>query len=250
MTSEEAQQAEFLPGPILLIGAPGVGKGTQAKALMAAWKIPQISTGDLLRRNVAMGTGPGQTAKRLMDAGVLVSDDLVNEMIHDRLQEDDTARGFILDGYPRTVAQAVWLDGQGLRAWVAHLASTGLASAAEGNGQAKAHGLVAVSIRVAYDQLLRRITGRRICPVCGSIYNVYLHPPARDGFCDLDGSALQRRYDDAETVFEGRMRAYEAQTAPVLDHYRALGRLATVDGELAPEAVTSSLVSAVHAMRA
>ncbi len=216
---------------------------------MAAWEIPQISTGDLLRKNVAVGTDAGKSAKRLMDAGQLVGDELVNAMIEDRLREQDTARGFILDGYPRTVAQASWLDGEGLEAWGRRTASTAVPDRMPQAEHPEARQLVAVSIRVAYDQLLRRITGRRICPVCGSIYNVYLHPPGREGFCDLDGSALQRRDDDAESVFEGRMRAYEAQTAPVLEHYRALGRLAVVDGELAPEAVTSSVVSAVHRLR-
>ncbi len=250
MVSGDKQQAAFFPGPILLIGAPGVGKGTQAKALMATWDVPQISTGDLLRKNVATGTMAGQSAKRLMDAGQLVSDELVNEMVKYRLQDYDTSRGFILDGYPRTVAQATWLDGEeGLIAW-GHRAILNIKPDLIGQvEQPRARWLVAVSIRVAYDQLLRRITGRRMCPVCGSIYNIYLQPPRRDGLCDLDGSALQSRDDDSEKVFGDRMRAYEAQTAPVVEHYSALGRLATVDGEGTPEAVTSSVVAAVRVLR-
>ena len=250
MASGDEQQTNFFPGPILLIGAPGVGKGTQAKALMAAWEIPQISTGDLLRKNVAMETAAGQSAKRLMDAGQLVSDELVNEMVKYRLQDRDTSRGFILDGYPRTVAQATWLDGkEGLFAWGLQAASSIAPEFISQVEQPRARLLVAVSICVAYDQLLRRITGRRICPVCGSIYNVYLHPPKRDEVCDLDGSPLQRREDDAESVFEDRMRAYEAQTAPVVEHYRALGRLAAIDGEGVPDGVTRSVVAAVRALR-
>ena len=191
------------PGPILLLGAPGVGKGTQAKELVKLWGIPQISTGDLLRGNVSKGTDLGKIAKEIMGRGELVPDSLVNEMVSARLQEPDTANGYILDGFPRTLTQAGWLDGR-----LAALAHT--------------LPVVAVSIQVDYNQLLRRITGRRNCPVCQSIYNVYGKPPQKDGVCDLDGAALVQRADDTEKVFEGRMRAYEAMTAPVVDHYRAL----------------------------
>ena len=134
------------PGPILLLGAPGVGKGTQAKELIKVWGIPQISTGDLLRANVAQGTKLGRTAKEIMGRGELVPDSLVNEMVAVRLQQPDTAKGYILDGFPRTLVQAGWLDGR-------------LAAQAQGLP------VVAVSIKVEYNQLLRRITGRRSCPV-------------------------------------------------------------------------------------
>jgi len=134
-----------------LIGAPGVGKGTQAKELMAAWGIPQISTGDLLRANVSQGTVLGKAARAIMDRGELVSDDLVNQMVAARLKEPDTAAGYILDGFPRTLGQADWLD--------QHLSA-----------RPDSLPVIAVSIQVGYNQLLRRITGRRICPVCGSIY--------------------------------------------------------------------------------
>ena len=228
----------FRPGPILLMGAPGVGKGTQAKELVQRWQIPQISTGDLLRANVASGSDAGVEARKLMDAGHLVPDDLVNRMVEQRLREPDTARGYILDGYPRTLAQAEWLDGQ--------------LEPGQGGKPGQQPGslrLVAVSIRVAYTQLLRRITGRRICPVCGSIYNIYLQPPARDNTCDLDGAALQRRDDDSEEVFKGRMRAYEAQTAPVVEHYHGLGRLVEIDGEAALDEVTERVEQAVRQLR-
>ncbi len=221
----------FTPGPILLLGAPGVGKGTQAKALMAAWGIPQISTGDLLRVNVSQGTELGKQAKSVLDRGELVSDELVNEMVADRLTQPDTASGYILDGYPRTLGQAAWVDG--------HL---------NGKGP-NALPVVAVSIEVGYNQLLRRITGRRTCPACKSIYNIYLQPPKVDELCDLDGTPLVRRSDDTEEVFEERMRAYDAQTAPVVEHYRALGRFEQVNGEQPVEQVTAAVIEAVRRLR-
>jgi adenylate kinase len=218
------------PGPILLLGAPGVGKGTQAKEIMAAWGIPQISTGDILRANVAGDTELGKKAKALMDRGELVPDDLVNEMVADRLQQPDTANGYILDGFPRTLGQAEWLDG--------HL-----------DQQPGSLTVVAVSIKVGYTQLLRRITGRRNCPVCKSIYNIYLQPPKVDELCDLDGTPLARRSDDTEEVFEERMRTYESLTAPVVEHYRALGRFEEVDGEQPVDAVEAAVMAAVLRLR-
>ncbi len=228
------RKEDFIPGPILLMGAPGVGKGTQAKELVGRWAIPQISTGDLLRANVSRGSQLGLEAKQRMDAGQLVPDDLVNQMVEQRLREPDTRRGYILDGYPRTLHQAEWLDGKLTR---------------EPADDDRGEPLVAVSIRVAYHQLLRRITGRRICPVCGSIYNIYLQPPKQENVCDLDGSLLQRRDDDSEAVFEGRMQAYEAQTAPVVDHYHTVGRLSEVDGDGALDQVTSRVEAAVRRLR-
>jgi adenylate kinase len=225
----------FAPGPILLFGAPGVGKGTQAKALMAAWGIPQISTGDLLRANVNQGTNLGKQAKAVLDRGELVSDELVNEMVGERLTYPDTASGYILDGYPRTLGQAAWVD--------AHVNSLG-----KGQGPS-ALPIVAVSIEVSYNQLLRRITGRRSCPACKSIYNIYLQPPKVDELCDLDGTPLVRRSDDTEEVFEERMRAYQAQTAPVVEHYRALGRFRQVNGEQPIEQVTADVIEAVRRLR-
>ena len=233
----------FLPGPVLLLGAPGVGKGTQAKAIMAAWGIPQISTGDLLREIRNRDLQPSVIADRLlregklheddlaqMAAGKLVSDALVNDMVAARLEESDTLRGYILDGFPRTLVQADWLDAQ--------LASSG-------NGLP----VVAVSLRVNERQLLLRITGRRSCPTCKRIYNVHLKPPLADTVCDFDQTVLEQRADDTEAVFAERMRAYAEQTAPVLEHYRALGRFAEVDGDATVEAVTDSILSAVEHLR-
>jgi adenylate kinase len=218
------------PGPILLLGAPGVGKGTQAKELAAKWGIPQISTGDLLRYNRDHGTPLGLKAKEIMASGKLVPDDLVNEMVAERLKQPDTANGYILDGFPRTLGQAKWLDEQI-------------------GADATALPVIAVSISVGYNELLRRITGRRSCPKCGTIYNVYFQPPKVDEKCDLDGTALVRRSDDTEEVFRERMRTYDSQTAPVVEHYRALGRFEEVNGDQPVSSVAAGVEAAVARLR-
>ena len=230
MESGRATESDTVPGPILLMGAPGGGKGTQAKELVKVWNIPQISTGDLLRANVAEGTKVGKVAKEIMGRGELVPDSLVDEMVAIRLLEPDTARGYILDGFPRTLGQAQWLD--------ARIAA-----------QIESLPVVAVNIQVNYNQLLRRITGRRNCPVCQTIYNVYMHPPKQDGICDIEGAELVQRADDTEEVFKERMRAYEALTAPVVEHYRAQGRFAEVDGDRPIAVIASGIVAAVERLR-
>jgi len=219
----------FLPGPVLLLGAPGVGKGTQAKALMATYGIPQISTGDILRANISKGTPLGKLAKALVDQGKLVPDDLVNQMVADRLAQPDTRRGYILDGYPRTLNQATWLDAQ---------------LAADPNTLP----VVAISIVVEYDQLLRRITGRRISP-SGRIYNTYSDPPTVPGICDEDGTALVQRPDDSEAVFVERMKTFESQTAPVIQHYRRQGRFEEINGDQPVEQVTAAIEAALKRLR-
>jgi adenylate kinase len=241
---EQSGQADWklvIPGPLLLMGAPGVGKGTQAKGIMAAWGIPQISTGDLLRDHRDRGTALGVAATQLMDEGKLVPDDLVNQMVAERLQQPDTVHGYILDGYPRTLAQAEWLD-QRLR----DQPSEDQRSAAEPAGLP----LIAVSIQVSYTQLLRRITGRRSCPTCQRIYNVYLQPPKVDTVCDVEGTPLIQRADDVETVFHERMRTYAALTAPVVEHYRARSRFVEVDGEQPAGEVMAGIMAAVARLRA
>ncbi len=230
MESAREKATKTIPGPILLLGAPGVGKGTQAKELVKLWGIPQISTGDLLRANVAQGTAIGKAAREVMQRGELVPDSMVNEMVALRLLEPDTARGYILDGFPRTLPQATWLDGR-------------LAARVEGLP------VVAVSLHVDYNQLLRRITGRRNCPVCQTIYNIYSNPPQRAGFCDIEGAALAQRADDTEKVFAERMRAYQAQTAPVIEHYRELGRFAEVAADGQIPAIAARIVVAVEQLR-
>lgn len=226
-----AHATSVKPGPILLLGAPGAGKGTQAKELVKLWGVPQISTGDLLRGNVAEGTDFGKMANQIMQCGGLVPDDLVNDMVADRLTKADTANGFILDGFPRTLPQAEWVDGR----------------IAEQVGSLP---VVAVSIKVDYTQLVRRVTGRRNCPVCQTIYNIYSNPSKVEGICDIEGAALVQRSDDTETCFAGRLTTYQDLTAPVVEHYRALGRFAEVNGDLPVADVVASIVSAVERLRA
>jgi adenylate kinase len=230
-----AQADNFLPGPVLLLGAPGVGKGTQAQSLMAAYGIPQISTGDILRDNIARGTELGKAAKGLMDQGQLVPDQMVNDMVGARLTQPDVERGYILDGYPRTLGQAEWLD--------AHLVTLEKAAGAA------VLPLVAVNIRVDEQVLLRRITGRRICSQCKHIYNIYSKPPKQEGICDIDGSPLQYRSDDTEAAFTERMKAYNSLTAPVIEHYSRQGRFREVDGDRAVQDVTSSIEDALEQLR-
>jgi adenylate kinase len=231
MTTSTTAPAEkdFLPGPVLLLGAPGVGKGTQAKALMAAYGIPQISTGDILRANISKGTPLGKQAKALVDQGTLVSDDLVNQMVADRLSQPDTHRGYILDGFPRTLNQAAWLDAQ---------LTTDPTTLP----------VVAISITAEYEQLLHRITGRRICP-SGHIYNIYSNPPLVPDICDVDGFPLVQRPDDSEAVFTERMKTFEAQTAPVIEHYRNQGRFTEIDGDRPVDQVTVAITEALQALR-
>jgi adenylate kinase len=222
----------FLPGPVLLLGAPGVGKGTQAQFLVNKYGIPQISTGDLLRGNIATGTTLGVQAQAIMSSGRLVDDDLVNKMVLNRLYEKDTRRGYILDGYPRTLEQANFLDST--------LAELSLAPNLP---------VVAISIVAPFDQLLKRITGRRICPICKNIYNTYSQPPKTPGRCDNDCTHLVQRPDDTEEVFTERMKTFNEQTAPVVAHYRELGRFEEVNGELPVESVLAAIESALHHLR-
>lgn len=237
MTSlDELKGSGFVPGPILLLGAPGVGKGTQAQILMNALGIPQVSTGDIVRENIRLGTPAGREFENLVARGILVPDQLVNEMVADRTSQSDCGNGFILDGYPRTLAQAVWWD------WYKQDRS-----ALEPSGITLP--LIAVSIEVRYDELLRRITGRRTGSVSNRIYNIYSNPPLNPGVCDVDGEPLVQRPDDTEEVFVERMKAFHELTAPVVDHYRGLGRFEVVDGELAVEQVTESIAVALSRLR-
>jgi adenylate kinase len=229
MSSPLPNASDFLPGPVLLLGAPGVGKGTQAKLLMEEFSIPQISTGDLLRANREQRTTLGMIADELMTKGKLVPDDLVNEMVSERLAEPDTEHGYILDGFPRTLNQAEWLDTK----LVAYMLP-----------------VVAVNIAVPENVLLQRITGRRMCPVCGTIYNIYTQRSKNDGVCDLDSSKLVQRADDTEEVFHERMKAFEQKTSAVIEYYRSHGnRFAEVDGDRPVHEVTKSIRATLLKLR-
>ena len=245
--ADASHQSEpsFVPGPILLLGAPGVGKGTQAQILMERWGIPQVSTGDLIRENIRQGTAVGLRFKEMVASGTLVPDEIVNEMVADRVAMADCERGYVLDGFPRTVGQADWLD----RHLEAERVVDGKQLARRDFGYGASLDIIAVSIEVRYDELLRRITGRRTGPVSKRIYNIYTNPPVSPGVCDVDGEPLVQRPDDTEEVFAERMRAFWELTAPVIEHYRGLGRFEVVDGEQTVETVTGSIVAALERLR-
>ena len=216
-------------GPIVLLGPPGAGKGTQAKRIMERYGIPQVSTGDLLRENVARGTDLGLAAKAVMARGELVSDDLVCEMLQERLKQPDCKRGYILDGFPRTAAQAGWLD-----ALLDHKLFD--------NSRPTRAWPIVIRLDVDYNQLLLRITGRRSCPTCGRIYNVHFQPPRVDEVCDLaHGTKLVARNDDRLEVIQPRLTAYDEQTRPVADYYERTGRLIPVNGDQSMDEVTAQI---------
>ena len=194
---------------IVLLGAPGSGKGTQAKLLTEKYRIPHVSTGDLLRANLAAGTPLGLQAKAAMDAGQLVSDDLVLAIIRERLRNPDAKKGFILDGFPRNIPQANALDGM-LRNLAQPLDA-------------------AILMEVDFDILMQRLTGRRTCENCGAAYNVYTNPPRLEDQCDRCGGPLHHRADDNEETIGNRLRVYEGQTKPLIGYYRDQGRIETVD---------------------
>jgi len=195
---------------IILLGAPGSGKGTQAKLLVEKYRIPQISTGDLLREQVAAGSDLGKRAKAAMDAGQLVSDDVVLGMIQSRLAKPDAKPGFILDGFPRNIPQAQALD-----AMLARLSQPLQ---------------LALLVDVDNEVLMKRITGRRTCGSCGAIYNIYFTPPKTQGKCDKCGGSLQHRSDDNESTVRNRLKVYSEQTAPLISYYKAQGKLRTARG--------------------
>ncbi len=197
---------------IVLLGAPGSGKGTQSKLLVEKYKIPQISTGDLLRAAVAANSDLGKKAKAAMDAGQLVSDDVVLGMIQERLSKPDARAGFILDGFPRNIPQAQALD--------AMLARMGQPLQ------------LALLVDVDTEVLMKRLTGRRTCSSasCGAIYNIYFSAPKSPGKCDKCGSSLSHRSDDNESTVRSRLQVYEQQTSPLVTYYKAQSKLRTVRG--------------------
>jgi adenylate kinase len=233
-TRADSRKATAVVGPIILLGPPGAGKGTQAKAIARRFEIPQISTGDILRENVVRGTELGRKADPIMKAGGLVPDDLMMAMVAARLKQPDAARGFILDGFPRTAGQAEWLD--------EYLHSVDF------GGRKMAP--VVIDIRVGYNQLLQRLTGRRSCPVDGRIYNVYLQPPQKEGICDSCGAPLVQRKDDKEEVISERLKSYEDQTHPLVEYYRRQGRVHELNGELPVDQVTAQTLAILESSAA
>ena len=224
-------------GPIILLGPPGAGKGTQAKRISEHYGVPQISTGDILREQVQRGTPIGIEARDIMARGDLVPDELMYGMVAERLRQSDCERGFILDGFPRTAAQAGWLD-----AFLEHEFFDNLA-------RSKCLPIV-IRIDVDYNLILRRIAGRRSCPACGRIYNVYLQPPRVADTCDYDGSKPIARDDDREEVIRDRLERYDLQTRPVAEYYERKGRLEAVNGEMPVERVTEEIIRLIQKSRA
>jgi adenylate kinase len=211
---------------LVLVGPPGAGKGTQAEFIAAHLSAPKISTGDIFRANVSRGTPLGLEAKRYMDAGGLVPDEVTINMVRGRLTESDAADGFLLDGFPRTVPQAVALDKM--------LTDTG-------------GGLdLVLELVVEHDEVIRRLSGRRTCHGCGKIWHVEFDAPAQAGVCDRCGGELYQRDDDKPETISERLRVYSRDTAPLIDHYGAQGKLVGIDATGPVEDVT---VRAIDALR-
>ena len=214
---------------LILLGPPGAGKGTQAAQLVERFTIPQVSTGDMLRAAVRAQTPMGLKAKEFMDAGALVTDEVVIGIVRERLQEDDCAKGFILDGFPRTVPQA-----DALKATLAELGKELDA---------------VISLQVQTDALVERLTGRRACRNCGKGFHVRFDPPQQDGVCDACGGDLFQRDDDREETIRNRMAVYHEQTAPLEDYYRREGLLRAVDGMAPIAEVQEQVLGILQAVR-
>jgi adenylate kinase len=206
---------------VIFLGPPGAGKGTQARLLAREWGVPQVATGDMLREAARNGTRLGLEAQRYMDRGALVPDEVVIGLVDERLGQADAAPGWVLDGFPRTVAQAEALDDL-LRRRRLDVDRV-------------------IFLRVSRDELLRRLTGRRVCRQCGTAYHLVFAPPASPSRCDRCGGELVQRADDAETAVAHRLQVYENQTAPLLDHYRQRRVLTEVAGEGAVEQVSAGI---------
>ena len=207
---------------LILLGPPGAGKGTQAQRLVEGHDIPQLSTGDMLRAAIAAGTETGKQAKAIMEAGKLVSDDVVNAIVADRIDEPDAQRGFILDGYPRTLAQADAVE--------VMLAKRDMALDA------------VIELRVDDDAMVERVAGRYTCAACGAGYHDTLKVPENPGSCDkCGGTEFKRRPDDNAEAMRTRLQVYYKETAPLLGYYYAKGRLRTVDGMASIDAVSEEI---------
>jgi len=211
---------------IVMMGAPGAGKGTQARMLEDSLGLPQISTGDMFRALLKSESPLAEEVRPILASGTLVPDDLTVRIVRERTGQDDAREGYILDGFPRTIPQAEMLE----------------ALAAE-----QGHDLVAVLVDVPFDVLEKRVTGRRTCPVCGEIYNIHFKPPKSDGVCDMHPEAqLKQRADDNAETIKTRVATYERDTEPILDYYDKIGRLRRVDGTRDLEAIYADVEKAVN----
>ncbi len=210
---------------LILLGPPGAGKGTQASRIVAEYGIPHISTGDILRNAVKNQTQMGLEAKKYMDAGDLVPDSVVIGIVKDRLQEPDTGKGFLMDGFPRTIPQAEALDE---------------ALDALDRGVTRV-----IAILVDEEELVRRLTGRRICRACQTPFHVMFNPPQKEGVCDKCGGELYQRDDDSEATVRNRLEVYRKQTEPLIEYYDRAGLVARIDGAQTPDAVYEDIRAAL-----
>lgn len=210
---------------LVLIGPPGAGKGTQAERLAKHLSIPRLTTGDLFRQAIQKGTPLGKKVKGILDAGHLVPDEITIALMAERMEQPDCRKGFILDGFPRTVGQA-----EGLKAWLEEKKLT-------------LHGVLV--IKIPEGEAVLRNTGRRQCGGCGAAYHLKFHPPKKEGICDQCGGALTQRPDDREKTVRERLRVYQQQTAPLLPFYQSQGLLQQVDGVGSPEKVFAAICSLI-----
>ena len=208
---------------IIMLGAPGAGKGTQAKKIAAKYEIPHISTGDIFRANIKNGTELGKKAKTYMDQGLVVPDELVVDLVVDRVNQEDCSRGYVLDGFPRTIPQAEALD-----------------KALAAQGQKMDY---AIDVDVPDQNIVQRMGGRRACVGCGATYHLVYAAPKKEGICDTCGAELILRDDDKPETVEKRLGVYHEQTQPLIDYYTKAGILKTVDGTVAMEDVFEAIVS-------
>ncbi|MCR5210829.1 MAG: adenylate kinase [Lachnospiraceae bacterium] len=208
---------------IVMLGAPGAGKGTQAKMIAAKYDIPHVSTGDIFRANIKNGTELGKEAKSYMDKGALVPDELTVRILLDRVAQDDCAKGYVLDGFPRTIPQAEVLDAELIKL----------------NDKID----FAINVDVPDENIVRRMSGRRSCPSCGATYHIVHIPPKQEGVCDKCGAALVQRDDDKEETVKNRLKVYHEQTQPLIDFYEKKGVLKNVDGTVDSEEVFAAIVN-------
>ena len=212
---------------IIMLGAPGAGKGTQAKRIAEKYAVPHISTGDIFRANIKNGTELGNKAKTYMDQGLLVPDELVVELVVDRIQQADCENGFVLDGFPRTIPQAEALD-----------------AALKNIGEKMDY---AIDVDVPDENIINRMSGRRACLECGATYHIVTIPTKVEGICDNCGSEIVLREDDKPETVQKRLEVYHAQTQPLIDYYKAQDILRTVDGTQIMETVFNSIVEILGA---